>query len=155
VPDFEIEAYTVAVTQRGVNPAERRVTLTSVALDHGIRNRASLYFTEQPVSSRLGWVSNVDQPNFNGLAFFAYLRKSDYADIYDVLRNERPVRFYYYYDPPGFNPAAPMIDLTVLWIHTGPEPLGEGPVDVSQLASLSRIDAGAEPPGEGPQDVSP
>jgi hypothetical protein len=50
-----------------------------------------------------------------------------FASWYDILRNERPVRLRYHPDPTS--PANTPLER--LELFTGPEPLGEGPVDLS------------------------
>ena len=134
VPSFEIETYTVLVG-RDTAPSSgggfRIVTLTSVAAFHGIRHHAKLVFSGDPAPDNLGAVTNVDQPNFNGQSVWAGLHVSEYADIYDVLRSEKPVRLIYYYAPAVFDPQTPRRRLVRVRIGTGEEPPGEGPEDLS------------------------
>lgn len=74
---FDIESYTVQTIQSGntANGGWRHLGLTSPALSHGIRIRASIFFFATP-SSTLGVVTNVDQPNFNGIDAYAYCLKA-------------------------------------------------------------------------------
>jgi hypothetical protein len=132
---FDVESYTVLATQSGTTAAGawRMLSLTSTALGHGIRNHASIYFFENPPGI-LGIVTNVDQPNFNGLTAYAYCRKADFADWYDMLRNEQPITFQCGYAGPDYDPNTPSRPLSSVQLYTGlPEPPGEGPEDVQAL----------------------
>jgi hypothetical protein len=125
---FNVDSYSVITTQSGTTTsgAWRMLGLTSTALAHGIRNRASVYFFEGG-STTLGVVTNVDQPNYQGLTAYAYCRKADYADWYDLLRNERPLTFTAGYEGPEFDPSKPSRPLYWVQLYTGqPEPPGEG-----------------------------
>jgi hypothetical protein len=141
---FDVESYTVLTTQSGTTPggAWRNLSLTSTALAHGIRNRASIYFFANPPTGSLGVVVNVDQPNFNGLTAYAYCRKADFADWYDMLRNERPLRFVCAYEGPDYDPNRPARELWWVELLTGQqEPPGEGPEDVqAQLFTRDILD---------------
>jgi hypothetical protein len=130
VPSFEIEQYTVITSHSSPSSSWRALTLTSVALAHGIRNRATLFYFES-ASSSIGVVTNVDQPNFNGHNVYAYLRKYDFADSYDMLRSEKPINLNYAYTPSEFNPQQGTRNLVWVQMGTGFEPPGEGPQDVS------------------------
>jgi len=129
VPSFKIETYTVVISP-SVGDSNRIVTLTSVAAFHGIRHHARVTFSD-PAPEALGFVANVDQPNFNGHGVIAFLNLSDYADTYDVLRSEEPVSFFYRYTPSGFDARRPTRLLDSVAVGTGEEPLGEGPEDFS------------------------
>ena len=129
---FDVESYTVHTMQTGTTAtgAWRNLRLTSTALTHGIRNRASIFFFQNP-STTLGVVFNVDQPNFNGLSVYAYCLKPDYDDWYDILRNEQPLKFSCGYGGPDFDPGQPARELSNVELYTGePEPPGEGPEEV-------------------------
>jgi len=129
---FDIESYSLLTTQNGVGAAAafRVIRLTSPARYHGIRTHASIYFFETP-GAMLGVVQNVDQPNFDGLTVYAYLFKADFADWYDILRNEKPLKCYYSYDGADFDPNDPSRALRSIALATGePEPPGEGPEEV-------------------------
>jgi hypothetical protein len=132
---FDVESYTVLTTQSGTSSggAWRNLSLTSTALAHGIRNRASIFFFENPTGT-LGVVTNVDQPNYNGLTTYAYCRKADFADWYDMLRNERPMKFSCGYAGPDFDPSKPARELYWVQLYTGlQEPPGEGPEEIQSL----------------------
>ena len=58
--------------------------MVSSDLSHGIRSRASIYFCAGP--QQLGVVTNVDQPNYNGLTAYAYCFKTDFAERHYFLR---------------------------------------------------------------------
>ena len=132
---FEVESYTVLATQAGntANGAWRNLYLTSPNLGHGIRSRASVYFFEGG-STTLGVVVNVDQPNYNGLTAYSYCRKADFADWYDMLRNERPVNCTCHYAGPDYDPNQPNRQLSSIQLYTGAqEPPGEGPEGVQSM----------------------
>lgn len=125
---FTVETYTVVTSQSGTasSGSWRVLTLTSPDLAHGIRNRASVYFFETPPAP--GTVTNVDQPNLNGLSIYAYARKEDFTTWYDLLRNEKPMSFVCAYDGPNFDPSQPTRSLYWFQLFTGQqEPPGEGP----------------------------
>src|SRR5215210_5612850 len=129
---FDVESYTVLTTQAGhaASGAWRHIGLTSRDLSHGIRNRASVYFFQTPPST-LGTVVNVDQPNFNGLTAYAYCWKADFAEWYDMLRNERPLTCLFGYAGAEYDPNQPSRVLSFIQLYTGqPEPPGEGAEDV-------------------------
>jgi hypothetical protein len=132
VVTFDVESYTVLTTQSGNTPsgAWRNISLTSPDLSHGIRNRASIFFFESG-STTLGVVTNVNQPNFNGLTAYAYCRKPDFAEWYDMLRNEKPLKCTFAYAGPEYDPNQPTRELWWIQLYTGQqEPPGEGPEEV-------------------------
>ena len=98
VASFDVESYTVVLTQIGteVPGAWRSLTLTSPETPHSGRHHASIFFFSDPPPGAIGGVSNVDQLNFDGHEVRVFLRKADFAG-YDVLRNERPLKFDYAY----------------------------------------------------------
>jgi hypothetical protein len=129
---FDVESYTVGVAQAGTsaNGPWRRIVLVSTALAHGIRARANLYFIAGDFAN-LGVVANVDQPNYNGHSVYAYCKKADFAEWYDLLRYEAPLKFEYFYDGPDFDPSQPGRALRSYQLYTGlPEPPGEGPEEI-------------------------
>jgi hypothetical protein len=110
-------------------PSYRLLVLTSVAWDHNnIRHRAAIYFYDNPPAA-LGYVTNVDQPNFNGHYVNANFHKSDFWEMYDILRSEQPVYLDYFYRPSWYAPEHPRRKLTIVWLITGAEPIGEGPAE--------------------------
>jgi hypothetical protein len=128
---FDVESYTVQTTQTGVtaNGAWRYVNLVSPALAHGIRTRAAIFFFT--TTNSLGVVTNVNQPNFNGITAYAYCLKPDFAEWYDILRNERPLKCELSYEGPDYDPNKPSRQLYSISLYTGtPEPPGEGPEEV-------------------------
>jgi hypothetical protein len=133
---FDVESYTVGTTQAGPNAsgASRFIRLASTELFHGIRSHASVYFVVGDLTV-LGSVVNVDQPNYNGVTVYAWCKKADFAEWYDLLRNEAPLKFQYLYDGPDFDPSKPGRVLRSIQLFTGfPEPPGEGPEEM--LANL-------------------
>jgi hypothetical protein len=143
VVTFDVESYTVLATQSGntTSGAWRHIGLRSPDLSHGIRHRASIFFFESG-SGTLGVVTNVDQPNFDGLTAYAYFRKPDFAEWYDILRNERPLKCTFAYAGPENDPNQPRRELSWIQLYTGQqEPPGEGPEDVqSKLFSAETLE---------------
>jgi hypothetical protein len=138
---FDVESYTIITTQSGSSSsgAWRHIGLTSPALSHGIRHRAWVYFFTSG-SSTLGVVTNVDQPNFNGLSAHAYCFKADFAEWYDILRNEKPLKCSYGYAGPEFDPNQANRALYWIQLYTGqPEPPGEGPEGVQSMLFPTHI----------------
>lgn len=137
VRSFDVESYYVGTHEQmsSTTGSWRYVTLTSTPLAHGIRTYATVYFFDSP-SATSGVVTNVDQPNFNGQRAYAYCRKPNFAEWYDLLRNESPLRVSFGYDGPEFDANVPTRRLYWITLVTGqPEPPGEGPEGV-QAASL-------------------
>jgi hypothetical protein len=117
----------------------RFLGLTSPALAHGIRTFAGVYFFESQVTTS-GVITNVDQPNFNGQRAYASCRLFDFAQWYDILRNERPLRCVYAYDGPEFDPSQPTRSLYWIQLTTAePEPPGEGPEAVERSMFSSDV----------------
>jgi hypothetical protein len=129
VAEFEVESYTVATVQVDPGPpgASRTITLTSPALTHGIRTSASIYFLDSQHTT-IGVVLNVDKLNYEGHRVLVRVGKDDFADWYDILRNEQPLKFRYRYDGEGsYDPDRPRRRLFTVRLYTGlPEPPGEG-----------------------------
>jgi hypothetical protein len=132
---FRIESYAVGASQSGTAEGSgyRWLVLTSVALAHGIRDRATVFFFATDPGSYFGTVFNVDQPNFQGRSVYAYSRETKFRDWYDILRGEQPLDFAYGYEgESGYDPSKPARILYYVQLTTGaPEPPGEGPADVS------------------------
>lgn len=79
-------------------------------------------------------MTNVDQPNFNGLNVFAYAYKADFSDWYDLTRNEAPLKFNCAYSGPDFDPNLSNRQLHWFQLYTGqPEPPGEGPEQLQAM----------------------
>ncbi len=135
---FDIETYTVLSSQSGTTSGGswRVITLSSTALAHGIRSHASIYFFEAPGST--GVVTNVDQPNANGLTAYAYGRKEDFTVWYDMLRNESPMKFACAFEGAQFDPSRPSRPIYWFQLFTGQEePPGEGPEASTALRVLA------------------
>jgi hypothetical protein len=128
---FELETYSVLTSHGGGGLTYRALGLVSKPLAHGIRPMATLYYMESP-PAHAGWVHNVDQPNFNGQAVYAYSRLTNFADVYDIVRSEKPISVSYFYAGPDFDPSQPVRSLSFIQVYTGlAEPPGEGPKDMS------------------------
>jgi hypothetical protein len=118
------------MSSHGNGTAWRAMGIYSVPAFHGIRSRGTVYFMD-PKPQVVGTVTNVDQPNFNGLTFYAYAWKADYADFYELLRSEAPLYFFFAFAD------------------------GNSSQPSRQLYSYQLGTAGFEPPGEGSEDDSP
>jgi hypothetical protein len=106
------------------------VQAASLSGPNGLGNRAYVYFGEVPTNI-LGVVTNVDQPNFDGLTAYAFLRRPDFAEWYDILRNEKPLSCFSSYAGPEYAPNQPNRVLNRIELYTGqPEPPGEGAEEV-------------------------
>ncbi len=82
-------------------------------------------------ASKLGIVTNVDQPNFDGLTAHAFCHKADFGEWYDIVRNEHPLTCTFSYAGPEYDPNQPTRDLFTIQVHTGTqEPPGEGPEEI-------------------------
>lgn len=141
---FTVETYTVVTSQSGTasSGSWRVITMISPDLSHGIRNRASVYFFEAPAST--GVVTNVDQPNYNGLSVYAYGRKEDFATWYDLLRNEKPLSFVCAYDGADFDPSQATRSIYWFQLFTGQqEPPGEGPEGAATALRLVALERSA------------
>lgn len=143
---FDIETYFALTTQRGNSSvgAWRGLRVTSPVLSHGIQHRATLYFFSSEAST-LGLVTNVDQGG--GQIVYAFCRKPDYRDWYDILRNEAPLKLSYAYSGSDFDPSDPTRDLFWIEMFTGlPEPPGEGPEEVLAYLFPEVVRAAASEP---------
>ena len=140
---FEIEHYEVATKSRA-DGHTRTIILVSTVLAHGIQHRATLFFYPVGIPqwlSDLGFIGvalNVGQPNFDGIDLRAFFRPDTFAEVYDILRNEKPVFLdYFLTDVTGAAPGVKAVRDGQ--VSTGTEWPGEGPVD-----------AGQAPPGMSP-----
>ena len=125
---FEVETYTVLTNQSGTSSdgSWRTIVLSSTPSFHGNRHRASIYFVEPPPNA-LGGASFIAGTFSIGVL----CRKADFGVWYDMLRNEKPVKFSFAYDGPEFDPNQPNRLLLQVQLHTGEqEPPGEGPEDI-------------------------
>ena len=118
-----IETYTVRVA-RNTSVPFARITLTGPVLSHGIQNKATLYFFPTYTSFN-GWASNVGGLNFDGIRVLATIPYADFAQMYDLLRNEAPVQLSYTYG----SSTTTTKPLSLVSLETGNEPPGEGPED--------------------------
>jgi hypothetical protein len=58
-------------------------------------------------------------------------RLRDFAEWYDILRNEKPLKCAFAYSGPDYDPNQPSRQLYWIQLYTGqPEPPGEGPEEV-------------------------
>lgn len=157
---FDIETYFAFTTQRGTGSvgAWRALRVTSPVLTHGIQHRATLYFFASEAQSP-GLVMNVDQPNYQGQTVYAFCRKPDFREWYDILRNEAPLKLSYAYSGSDFDPSDPTRDLFWVEMFTGsPEPPGEGPEEVLAYLFPEAVRAAASesaPTAEGSGERTP
>ena len=124
---FEVETYTINV--RGITNTNvpRRISISSIALAHGIRTRAHLAFWDSDPPNK-GSVFNVGGLNFNGLTINGNMKISDYEHVYHLLQTEKPVKIKFWYSSAGNTTTK---NLTTLHIFSGDEFPGEGTEDDS------------------------
>ncbi len=130
---FEVETYTVSITASSSDSAQPRMLLVSPDLAHGIRNRANLIFEPTPQgfidNNSNGYATNVGGANFDGITIVAWMSSGVFDDVYDLIRNESPVRVVFHYkDIPG-NPSSTTKYLTSIRVGTEAEVPGEGDGD--------------------------
>jgi len=127
-----IETYTVRVARNTVTEFAR-ITISGPVLAHGIQNKATLYFSAT-YNQLAGFAANVGGLNFDGIHVIAQIPFQDFAQMYDLLRNEAPVQLYYTYG----TSTTTTKPLNLVSLETGNEPPGEGPEDDDAVESSIR-----------------
>lgn len=119
----EISKYTVHVGRLGALGVDRFVVLR-----HGRRSESGAEVhasSEIYFSDRFGAGGNEGLVD-SGDAVQAYLPAGELSAWIDILRHEDPVYLHWSSDTPGeFDPDG------IIHLATGPEPTGEGPIDLS------------------------
>lgn len=125
MPSAQISSYTAHVGRLGPLGTDRLLVLSHKLLEGDAtaeESRSEIYF-----SDRFG----AQDAGFNTLggaeSVRAHLPEADYAVWLDLLRHEAPV---YLHWTPSDTPGVVEAD-GILHLATGPEPIGEGPVDFS------------------------
>jgi len=124
MPSAQISSYTAHVGRLGPLGTDRLIVLSHRLIDGGgaQESRSEIYF-----SDRFGG----QEGGFNTLgaadSVRAHLPEADYAIWLDLLRHESPV---YLHWTPSDIPGTPEHE-GIVHLATGPEPIGEGPVDFS------------------------
>ncbi len=128
MPSALISSYTAHVGRLGPLGTDRLLVLSHIVLDGdtmvagGAESRSEIYF-----SDRFG----EQDGGFNTLggtdSVRAHLPADDYAIWLDLLRNEPPVYVHW----TGSDQAGVPETDGIVHLATGPEPTGEGPVDLS------------------------
>lgn len=124
MPSAHIANYTAHVGRLGELGSDRLivVTHTLVAGDDPQQAASEIYFADRFGESQVGY-STLGTAN----RVRAHLPAADYAAWIDLLRHEDPVYLHWSVaeDPERADPEG------IIHLATGPEPTGEGPVDLS------------------------
>ncbi|HEX6119017.1 MAG TPA: hypothetical protein VFZ03_06150 [Dongiaceae bacterium] len=139
--NFEIETYkaTTDLQRSGAGPTETRRTrtleLVSKPMYHGIVVKALIAFSSSfdawngsPVVGYYG-DANPLAPTIAG-----WFPAAEFSAWLDLVRNERPIWLTYQFQAEGAINGY----LSYLALATGPEPIGEGPTDVSYPIGIER-----------------
>ncbi|MGF1474813.1 MAG: hypothetical protein ACFB6S_04530 [Geminicoccaceae bacterium] len=137
--DLEIESYTVSVYnyRRQISVGNvsqtrnRRITLASRVLAHGIQSTVNLNFVPNANTGNIGFVTT---PNYFQHTIYAWLPIGEFDEIYDIVRNEQPITASYWAetnDP--WDITTPSRSSQIRWVRVGTEtePVGEGSDDDS------------------------
>jgi len=118
--EFEIKNYIVETVHTGKDPEilyQRFIILEGTAISGSTQQAVFIFMEDERLLP-------------NGAGFFTstavlycVLRIRDFRDVYDILRNERPV--FCSFSSDSGSPA-------IVQITTGKEPVGEGPMDRSR-----------------------
>jgi hypothetical protein len=129
---FEVETYRVVTMQSGpiVTLGDRRLlVLDGPEIPSGKPSGVYLYFMENPdPNSYVSKVApNTENPD-RGVASTIWCYKRDFAEWYDILRNERPLYCAISYNRHPTEPEDPDWYMIEIQMYTGrSEPPGEGP----------------------------
>lgn len=124
MPSAHIASYTAHVGRLGELGADRLIVIshTMLAGDEPVQGASEIYFADRFGQSEIGYstLGRADQVR-------AHLPAADYEAWVDLLRHEDPVYLHWSIsDDPDRADTDGIIHLA-----TGPEPTGEGPVDLS------------------------
>jgi len=125
MPSAEITAYTAHTGRLGQLGTEQFIVLRhrGHADDGGTQEASSeIYFADRFGTNESGFTTMGTAENVR-----AHLPAADYAAWLDLLRNEDPVFLHW---SEAEHPGEPDPD-GILHLATGPEPPGEGPIDLS------------------------
>lgn len=125
---FEVDTYQVNQYHYAGN-AVPHMTIESVALGHGIRNKAYVVFTS-PSQGQIRFPEA-----YEGVQIRSYLDFNQYQSIYSILQAEHPVYYNFLYDDPGGDLRGKTIPMIVFWLANEKEPIGEG-LDSPSLSTL-------------------
>jgi len=144
--NLEIATYTVSVYnyRRQISAGNvsqnrnRTIVLTSTQLSHGIQSIITIYFSTNANTGNIGFVTTTD---YFRHFIYAWLPIGEFDEIYDILRNEKPIIASYWAESDDpFNPITPSRSSQIRWVRVGTdsEPVGEGSDDeTGQLAALT------------------
>jgi hypothetical protein len=143
--EFEVQSYTVSVGSRANDSTERALVLDSIVYTHAIRHKASLVFETVPPGIKdlggVGYVTNVGALNYNGHTIGGWLNPGLFDEVYDVVRNEKPIKLRYSYkDWPDAETSTTKL-LTRIVVSTDDEIPGEGGDDSDSTSSEAMISA--------------
>jgi hypothetical protein len=138
VGEFQIETYLVSYGRTAAGP--RAVLVLYEASSAGLRDTAQLLFSPSTIAFS-GTADNIGSSSA-AVQVFADLPYADFAPMYDLVRNEAPVRLWYEYAP-GSAPTKPLDFLGIL--SNSNERPGEGPADSDSLQALARLQTEGPP----------
>lgn len=124
MPSAQISSYTAHVGRLGPLGTDRLIVLSHqiVGDSAGTEERSEIYFSDRFGEQEAGFHTLGADTNVR-----AHLPADDYVLWVDLLRHEAPV---YVHWTKSDVPGTPEID-GIIHLATGPEPIGEGPVDFS------------------------
>ena len=134
---FEIDRYEVGLrAQRHSPPPPARDMSRSLRLysapvaTTNRRHLASLYFSDNPSTERLGIVYYPFSPERDVVEIRVLLHNDDFAYYYEVAQIEKPLYFLYIYST-DVDPTTNAMPLLLASVDSSMEPLGEGLPDMS------------------------
>lgn len=119
VSSFKVNTYQVWQYHYAGN-AVPHMEIESVALGHGIRNKAYIVFTA-PSQGQITFPQA-----YEGIRIRSYLNFNQYQSIYSILQAEHPLYYHYLYDEPSGDLRGKTVPMIVFWLATEKEPTGEG-----------------------------
>lgn len=125
MPSAQITSYTAHTGRLGELGSDRLLVLAHTMVHDGtsVDDTSEIYFADRFSDSERGFVTLGAKT-----AVRAHLPTADYAVWLDLLRNEAPVYLHWTVAEVAGEPESDGI----IHLSTGPEPPGEGPVDVSR-----------------------
>lgn len=134
---IDIENYTLRVARNSQVPWTS-IAISGPVLSHGIQHTATLHFNSN-YQELFGLVRNVGGLNFDGMNAMVMIPLGDFDRMYDVLRNEDPLKLYLAYSSEPFGNTETTRTLTNIAIETGEESTGEGaepPQSIQDLRTM-------------------
>ena len=131
----EVERYSLAIHAGIYASQARTIWLKLKPLAHGVEPDVNLIFG---LPNQNGFGGIIDVRNIWQASMTIHLDVHSFADVYAVLRSEKPIYFRYtatqlWADPALVNKT---VDIEGIQIDTGLEPIGEG-VETTPLRTLN------------------